>query len=678
MHREHGKRGCRGSKMKRLCLLTFCLLAILLSAIPIHADTSPTSTIYSSSTDGTLYYTDILYPVAHDASSGSVDAGSTTIRIGQTGTSDEAMQSFTYGENNQFNTTSVNLTAQSFTVATTHIISTVWLKLFRVGNASTIGTVSVYIETTDVYSRPSGVALCNSSLDSAYITDSAPGDYIIFDMGDGYTLVAGGIYTIVLAVPSGDASNYISWRYNSAGNYTGGSASRSYDNGNTWSLYASLDCMFTEFATYGTIWRGALPFTISLPASANITSAQLGLYATTIYDTAGMNLTIVSGASVNVPLQSSDYWALGQSITSLGSVDVTSLVTGYNYISLNTAGLSALNPNGTTVLGLRTSRDISFNMPVGDEYIDIYSSEKGYGYQPVLIVTYTIPALGTPTNFAVSYPSVFTGYTETGDQLYVFRTSVYYPFTPDQTPQSSFSIQLLTGTTVVAQTPLTMWGYKPGSIYLSPDEALVWGGTYTVKIVSLSNSSIFTSLNLTSAAWKGSDLALLDSWVEYTTAWMELSDGVTIGTYHTVTGSQWQLSEQAGAWFIKGVPALNYVRHGLFIVAGASVPSAPSTTGSYASGLFGNWGSYWTGIFDDLGDSVGLGGQWIASLIFLGLAVVVVALVRSRVNESPVSMVAALPILAIGVLFGVPIYLAAIAGIIAFGLMIWNLIAARV
>jgi hypothetical protein len=440
-----------------------------------------------------------------------------------------------------------------------------------------------------------------------------------------------------------------------------------------------------DYTTFYSVWRGVLMFTVDIPSNAVITAAQLGFYASSkTIDTNQFDFTIVSGSILNNPLVAGDYGALWYSNTSFGSMS-TSLIgtSSYTYINLNANGIAAISRDGTTIFGLRSSLDIAGTPdPTDSEYIDIYSAESGYSHSPMLLVTYTIPPLGAPSNFGISYPQVFTGFTADGDQLYVFRTTVVYPFTPDQASYSAYNIQLLSadGTTVIAQTPLMMWGYRPASIYLNPDDALPWAGAYIIKIVQIADDSINTSVVLSTDNWIRSSghMEKLDTWVEYTTIWMELKDGVDNGTYHTAASNQWLLSEEAAAWYVAGVPGLDYVRTNLFLIPSALVPGGPDTTGTYASGLFsGHWGDYWSGIFDSLGDSVGIGGAWLASLVFLLIAIIAVYFVRRETNESPVAFAAALPVLGMGVLFGVPLYLVLIFGVVALFLMLRDMILAR-
>jgi len=69
-------------------------------------------------------------------------------------------------------------------------------------------------------------------------------------------------------------------------------------------------------------------------------------------------------------------------------LNTSSFVNGYNDIYLNSDGKSWLNRTGLTKLCLRSSRDINGNAPTGNEYVTVYTTEQGDGYQPKLVITY--------------------------------------------------------------------------------------------------------------------------------------------------------------------------------------------------------------------------------------------------------------------------------------------------
>ena len=64
----------------------------------------------------------------------------------------------------------------------------------------------------------------------------------------------------------------------------------------------------------------------------------------------------------------------------------------YTDIALNATGRSWIQkgPGAKTKLALISSRDINKIVPSGDESIPFWTSERGSGYRPKLIVYYTI------------------------------------------------------------------------------------------------------------------------------------------------------------------------------------------------------------------------------------------------------------------------------------------------
>jgi len=64
----------------------------------------------------------------------------------------------------------------------------------------------------------------------------------------------------------------------------------------------------------------------------------------------------------------------------------------YTAKSLNATGLGWISKTGTTKFCLRLNSDISNSTPTGENYSGVYMSEKGNGYKPKLVVTYSVSA----------------------------------------------------------------------------------------------------------------------------------------------------------------------------------------------------------------------------------------------------------------------------------------------
>jgi len=145
------------------------------------------------------------------------------------------------------------------------------------------------------------------------------------------------------------------------------------------------------------LYRAALFFdTSSLPDDANITAATLSIYGSSDESSTNFDITLVSGAELNDPLVSSDYYPdLYLATESRGAFSTAGFTTsGYNNISLNGTGISEISKTGTTKFGLRSSRDINYYEPSTLERISFYANEiTDSNKKPKLSVTYT----GTPT-----------------------------------------------------------------------------------------------------------------------------------------------------------------------------------------------------------------------------------------------------------------------------------------
>jgi len=138
----------------------------------------------------------------------------------------------------------VNWSGQTFTPETGHMIANVRVKLFRVGDPSTI-TVSIKATSGG---KPVGADLCSGIIEGNTITDDAGGDWYEISMGNGCEVTAGVQYAIVIQASAGDVGNKLSWRTDaSAPTYTGGLYCGSSDSGTDWNTYSGSDAMFEEW-----------------------------------------------------------------------------------------------------------------------------------------------------------------------------------------------------------------------------------------------------------------------------------------------------------------------------------------------------------------------------------------------------------------------------------------------
>lgn len=139
-----------------------------------------------------------------------------------------------------------------------------------------------------------------------------------------------------------------------------------------------------------TIDRGFVFFnTSALPANAYIDNATLSLYKSSDYSTIDFQITVQNGQPTypHSPLQTLDYNKAHYSGNG-GTLSTSIFTNGYNNISLNSDGVSWINPGASTKFCLRSSRDINGTSPSGNEYVAVYASEHGSSSTPKLIITY--------------------------------------------------------------------------------------------------------------------------------------------------------------------------------------------------------------------------------------------------------------------------------------------------
>jgi len=142
--------------------------------------------------------------------------------------------------------------AQTFTPSVAHTITSVKLKLFRVGSP---GTITVSIRATSG-GQPTGSDLCSGITTGDTLTTSALGEWREITLGSGYGLSAGTTYAIVVRATSGNSSNYVWWRVDSSSpTYGGGMYLLSSNSGSSWISGASYDLMFEEWGNATVGWE---------------------------------------------------------------------------------------------------------------------------------------------------------------------------------------------------------------------------------------------------------------------------------------------------------------------------------------------------------------------------------------------------------------------------------------
>ncbi|MHC4464521.1 MAG: hypothetical protein ACYS30_24290, partial [Planctomycetota bacterium] len=157
-------------------------------------------------------------------------------------------QSYIAGNDGSEKVYGTNYEAQTFTIATTHRIMAIQLRIAEV-SATNIADLKVAIQAVDGNGKPDGTDLISSTqlTVSDYVTDESWYE-VSFD--DGYVLVAGAVYAVVVNVVGdvGNATNEYCkfFRDGSSPAYTTGSRFYSADSGDTWTEDTTVDFLFAE------------------------------------------------------------------------------------------------------------------------------------------------------------------------------------------------------------------------------------------------------------------------------------------------------------------------------------------------------------------------------------------------------------------------------------------------
>lgn len=432
--------------------------------------------------------------------------------------------------------------------------------------------------------------------------------------------------------------------------------------------YTSTTLMVGQDVNTGVydVWRSAFFFdTTAIPVGVSIASAYVTMHGRENHSTTDFNLCLVSPGDLHSPLEVIDYATMLPKVTSLNNTFSTS---GYDLtmqLELNGAGINSIIHAGVTVLGLRSSRDISASTPSGDEYVELYSSESAY--PPTLtVVYYNTGVLGEPTTLTLSSAAVFNNYRQAGDQLWVCRADVKYSSgAEDLQSRDYWMLQILDdNATVKAAVPLWSWGYVPASIYLSAANALAWDN-YTMQLigsdVKYESPVPFVSHAMVPAEYKGSDNVALDEWCMATAIDIGRIEHSDVNYYRcpvsyydsTKASYPWKINDAGQILFAGGIPLIDTVRANLF--ANAGIEGSPDTHGtSWSDLLWGHWGTSLTADWALIANVAGVPGQVAASGAFMVFVFVIVYVVTRETGKPILGMIPGVLGIILGTLLGSP------------------------
>jgi hypothetical protein len=218
----------------------------------------------------------------------------------------------------------------------------------------------------------------------------------------------------------------------------------------------------------------------------------------------------------------------------------------------------------------------------------------------------------------------------------------------------------LVGTTYAA-TPCELWNKSPVAIYLNPTQAsaLSWGGNYKVRIGDLSNT-VYAEYALISTDWNASSLTYLDNWARLTAkdmeSYMTTKTGATVSYTTYVANKGYVLNQDGGAIFSQACPRLSYVRPNLFQITSnqpdVPTPAVATNTGWFSQDYHVALGSYLSGLIDQGAGAAGIGDPKVFGGIIMLAIYAVVAFGTVMKGFAWAGMIAAFPVVILGMYYG--------------------------
>lgn len=273
----------------------------------------------------------------------------------------------------------------------------------------------------------------------------------------------------------------------------------------------------------------------------------------------------------------------------------------------------------------------------------------------------------------VAGAKVFSSYLEDNDMLIVLSyQNTYVPYYPDEIASLHFWLQLRTanGNSTIAQTVCRQWGYMPGSIYLSANQAagLTVGVPYRVYLAGASSENATAYYSLTSSDWQGDALNLLPAWV--------LTTAHSMATYYdTALTTQIQnaevLNSEGGALFATGVPSLLETNPELFQDAAYTPDVNPINPGPTSFDTATTWeaqvGPQITALANLMGRPLGgVSGKYVLlGLFFIGYLIVCAVIVKAKADPLIGTFLCIIPVLGMTWLRVIDFQLIAATGAVA-------------
>ncbi len=321
-------------------------------------------------------------------------------------------ENYNVNDDSSNNVYGVNWYAQTFTPSVAHTITSVKLKLYRVG--TTPGNVTVSIRATSG-GHPILPDLCSGTINGNSLTTNTSGNWYEITFTSGYNLSASTMYAIVVRATGGTFSNYIGWRRSTSAGYAGGCREDSGTSGadGTWTSHTTRDMMFEE-------WGDRAPV-LSAIGNKSVNESQLLTFNISATDPDGDSLTysasnLPSGASFNATTQTfswtPSYTQAGNytgvhfevtdgNLTASENITITVINVNRPPVANNQTGLSVGACKTLTVTLNGTDPDgdpLTYKISTLPAHGDLYDG-TGTGGTHITSVNYTV----TDVNHKVTY-----------------------------------------------------------------------------------------------------------------------------------------------------------------------------------------------------------------------------------------------------------------------------------
>lgn len=283
-------------------------------------------------------------------------------------------------------------------------------------------------------------------------------------------------------------------------------------------------------------------------------------------------------------------------------------------------------------------------------------------------------SFGTATSTGATYRA-FYNVVETGDMLFMAESYIHYAATPTESAESAFLFELLNnaGTTIYASTPVFAYEDKPVSIYLTEAQktalALVNGSEYKLRISgnpllfpSLVEGTNMATVTLVASDWFNQNLnsagvlSPLRAFALNVMTNIQTHDAPADDYIVTVSGTEY-ITDTGANIMLAGVVGLDVWCPQIFQFAVAPiVGEAPPSTGDYANTLspLGQLGAQTASGINLFGQWLGLGtnGVMASALIYLGISLMALVWIGSKIQSPLVLPIGGLALIAFGSYLG--------------------------